>query len=204
MIKVILAAEPAEFNDRVRLPGANYLASVPIGQTPDPASRPYWRRILLSLHKAYSGICAYTCHWIPYDVGSDTVEHFIPKAVDPSTAYEWSNYRLVCGRLNGRKGAHQDVIDPFLVEDEMFHLEFPSLLVRRGICSAKQSHIVDSTIKRLGLNEERCILMRQAFINSYLKSEVTLAHIKKNAPFLARELGRQRLSKSKLRKMFGN
>src|SRR5882724_1219801 len=129
MIRVIAANEPAIFDAAVRVPGQEYLASLASIEDARTNDHPYWRRTLRELHTSYGGICAFTCHWIPYDVGNDTVEHFIPKSVYPSLAYEWSNYRLVCGRLNGRKRDSQDVVDPFDVVPGMFCLEFPSLLV---------------------------------------------------------------------------
>ena len=35
-----------------------------------------------------------------------------------------SNYRLVCGTLNSRKGTFE-VLDPFMIEDGWFEIDFP-------------------------------------------------------------------------------
>src|ERR1700689_4415537 len=131
MIRVNQAPEPGNFDDRVRQRGLRYLGN--------PARRPtvkqwsshsYWREVGNELHNAYAGICAYSCHWIPYDTGADTVEHFRPKDTYPTEAYEWSNYRLVCATLNGRKGTFEDVLDPFVIQNGWFVIDFPSMLIQ--------------------------------------------------------------------------
>jgi hypothetical protein len=196
MIPISPAAEPANFELRVRQPGNAFLQSIPQDTKIDFTRRDYWRRILSDLHSVYEGICAYSCHWIPFDTGNDTVEHFVPKAIDRWQAYEWSNYRLVCGRLNGRKGDHQDVVDPFQVVTGMFLLDFPSLCVIVGDnVTAAQMLAANSTIKRLRLNDNRCISMRQEFVQTYLDKHISYTHLQRKAPFLASELRRQNLSK---------
>src|ERR1700693_5648986 len=188
MIRVTSAPEPGAFNDTVRVPGLAYLNSLGPSQIADTGSRPYWREALSDLHVAYSGICAYSSHWIPYDVGSDTVEHFIPKSVAPSGAYEWANFRLACARLNGRKGAFQDVVDPFKVAEDMFFLHLPTFcLVPGDGITSKQSGLARSTIERLRLNETRSVQMRQRFLEDYADGEITLQYLRRNAPFLGHE-----------------
>ena len=127
MIHVDPQPEPPTFDQLVRQPGRKFLKSCP-----NPKGnqwRAYWRKIARDLHTAYSGICAYSCHFIQYDTGWRTVEHFKPKDDYKSDAYEWGNYRLVCGVLNGRKGKGE-VLDPFRVHNGWFIMDFPSLLVK--------------------------------------------------------------------------
>src|ERR1700722_20351165 len=96
MIRVIAQPEPQVFDEEVRRPGRRFLRKNPNPTSKEFASHSYWRSILSLLHEAYDGICAYSCHWIPYDTGADTVEHFQSKSNYPRRAYEWVNYRLVC------------------------------------------------------------------------------------------------------------
>src|SRR4051812_40118001 len=103
--------EPANFQLSVRKPGRVFLSQQPQPTVAQWKSHSYWRRVLEDLHTAYNGICAYSCHWIPYDTGSDTVEHFTPKGLFSEGAYEWNNFRLVCGTLNGRKGTSTEIMD---------------------------------------------------------------------------------------------
>lgn len=188
--------EPHHFNARVRTRGRSYLAMV--GRTPNTkewSSHSYWREVLQELHHAYGGICAYSCHWIPYDTGADTVEHFLPKKTYPPQAYEWDNYRLVCATLNGRKGIYDDVLDPFHVENGWFVLDFPSIQIRpeRRLDKTLTDQIW-ATIKRLGLNDEdTCLKSRQKYIKDYCTGCVSFQHLRQDAPFIAFELERQGL-----------
>jgi uncharacterized protein (TIGR02646 family) len=194
MITVAKAGEPPQFDATVREPGKKFLDGLAAGQKVDFRGREYWRKIIPELYAAYGGICAYTCHWIAPDTGSDTVEHFRPKSTYPNLAYEWTNFRLVCGRLNGRKANFEDVADPCSGIDGWFEILFPSLQisVRNGL-SGHDDALARSTIKRLKLNDNRCIKGREAYIEPFCKDEITMDYLDKCAPFLARELIRQDL-----------
>ena len=199
MIKVKAAHEPPGFDAKVRKPGHTYLGSVPAGKKVRFRGREYWRKVLDELHDSYQGICAYTCHYIPADTGGDTVEHFEPKSLVPSLAYEWSNYRFVCSRLNARKGNRTDVVDPFLVPKGMFRMHFPSLQVQVGEgLSAAHVKLAKSTIKRLKLNQERNIKARLEYVTRYRDGKHSLSHLEDHAPFIHGELKRQRLTRARL------
>jgi uncharacterized protein (TIGR02646 family) len=158
-------------------------------------SHSYWRRIGSKLHAGYGGICAYSCHWIPYDTGADTVEHFRPKDTYPAEAYEWANYRLVCATLNGRKGAYEDVLDPFQIENGWFVIDFPSMLVKpSSLLAPGGRQDVQATIDRLGLNDEgTCLKSRVRWLTDYCLDDITLDYLRKHAPFIVAELERQDL-----------
>ena len=145
------------------------------------------------MHNSYKGICAYSCHWIPYDTGADTVEHFFPKDTYPQRAYEWSNYRLVCSTLNGRKGIREDILDPFQIQNGWFVIDFPSLLVKpsKEIDEAMNLN-VKVTINSLGLNDEdTCLKSRERYIKDYCQERITFEYLCDDAPFIALELERQ-------------
>ncbi|HEX8070836.1 MAG TPA: hypothetical protein VF546_12845 [Pyrinomonadaceae bacterium] len=187
--------EPDIFNARVRVPGLKYLAANPRPTTGEFNNHSYWRRILQNLHDAYRGICAYSCHWIPYDTGADTVEHFLPKDIHPNQAYEWDNYRLVCATLNGRKGTFGDVLDPFHIEDGWFVLDFPSLQVKPadGLDDTLTAQVW-ATITRLKLNHDgTCLKARERYVKNYCKGCITMEFLWEEAPFIAYELERQGL-----------
>jgi hypothetical protein len=205
MIRVTPAKEPDSFNAAVRAPGQQYLHSLPNIDDADASRHPYWRKQLRELHTAYGGICAYTSHWMPYDVGNDTVEHFQPKSQFPALAYEWTNYRLVCGRMNGRKGSWTDVVDPFEVVPGMFYLDFPSLLVVPGDqLGDDQKELAQNTIARLRLNESRSTDMRQHFIQNFMDGHISGEYLQKHAPFLHSELHRLNLDHDALETLFEN
>lgn len=193
MIHVTRQPEPNDFDVLVRRPGAKFLRACPRPTSKQFVSHSYWRQILPQLHSAYHGICAYSCHWIPFDTGFDTVEHFISKKRHPNQAYEWNNYRLVCGTLNGRKREFTDVIDPFLVNNGDFQIKFPSMLVKasKNIHASVQKQVEDSIV-RLGLNDEgTCLKSRLHWVSEYCANHITFDHLKRHAPFIAFELERQ-------------
>ena len=195
MIFVQQQPEPPQFEDRVRTPGQLFLTQTPKPSTAQWKSRSHWQRILGELHDAYDGICAYTCHWIAPVTGADSVDHFVPKSVEPSLAYEWSNYRLVCSRMNGRKGAKQDVLDPFTLKQFAFALDFPSLLLRPSTnCTDETASQAEATISRLKLNEELCIKARWTYVRDYCRSLIPIEFLAEYAPFIHREIVRQELT----------
>ena len=198
MIHVEPAPEPDVFEQRVRKPGKTFLALNPKPTAKEFEPHSYWRKILSELRDSYRSVCAYSCHFVPYDTGADTVEHFLPKVPHPADAYEWSNYRFVCSRLNGRKGKKEDVVDPFLVEDGWFQIEFPSLLVKPApdLDLGLKKRVVDSR-DRIGLNDEStCLKQRQRYVRDYCTGNVSFALLERDAPFLAMEIRRQGLVES--------
>src|SRR5580698_6761196 len=99
MIPIVPIPEPARFDARVRIRGNQFLNRHPAPTAKQWRNHRYWNETASDLYEGYGGICAYSCHWIPYDTGADTVEHFRPKDTYPKEAYEWTNYRLVCSTL---------------------------------------------------------------------------------------------------------
>ncbi len=195
MIRVVPQSPPDDFETLVRQPGQEFLSQIPNPTSKQLSNRPYWRRVGGALHAAYGGICAYSCHWIPYDTGAETVEHFKPKTKYPQRAYEWANYRLVCSTLNGRKGDHEDVLDPFKIQDSWFVLEFPSLLVKPGPdLDAEIRAKVIATRKRLKLNDdESCVKARMRYVRDYCQGRITFDFLRDDAPFIARQIEQQGL-----------
>lgn len=197
MIRVKPQPEPAEFEALVRQPGRAFLEKVPKPDSKQFSRHRYWSEISRELFDAYDAICAYSCHWIPGDTGFKTVEHFRPKSKYPNHAYEWSNYRLVCGLLNGRKREHEDVLDPFKIEDGWFVLDFPSLLIKpaKGLEAGVRAQVI-ATRDRLKLNiDENCVEARRHWIEEYCRPENRdFGFLRRNAPFIAREIERQKLA----------
>ncbi|MDE0330702.1 MAG: hypothetical protein OXL41_02450 [Nitrospinae bacterium] len=204
MIFVAQQPEPDDFDENVRQPGQQFLFANPNPTSKEFAAHAYWREAAGALRSAYGEICAYTCHWISPDTGWQTVEHFVPKSVDPQRAYDWSNYRLVCGRLNGRKGDHQDILDPFVIAGVMFVLDFPSMLVKpRQDLPQPDKEAVLQTISRLKLNDDdTCVAARLNYVVDYCEGDISLDFLRRHAPFIFRELERQEL-RDRLRQVMG-
>lgn len=190
MIRVEPQPEPPDFDASVRQPGLEALAE----QREQPPA--YWRRCLDDLHVAYRGICAYVCIYIDKATGARSVDHFIAKSSDPQLAYEWSNFRLACSLVNSRKGAFDDILDPFEIEDDWFVLEFSFL----QICPSPAIDPIlrgraQDTIDRLGLSNKECCDARAEYFDDYIAGHITFSYLERRCPFVAQEMRRQALVK---------
>lgn len=198
MIRVALAPAPDRFDDRVRNPGLAFLVRCPSPTSKEWEKASYWRRCLADLRKAYGDVCAYTATYIAPDTGSESVEHFVPKSVDPLKAYEWDNFRYVCLRLNGRRGV-KSILDPFQLPDDIFEIVFPAMELRVSSPSRFDPALVkiaERTIDVLGLNdEESCVKGRREWAKLYAEG-VNLDFIARRAPLVAREIHRQSISRA--------
>jgi uncharacterized protein (TIGR02646 family) len=194
VIHVDLQPEPLHFDSQVRRPGLKFLARYPNPTQSQWRSHSYWTEVSDELHSRYGGICAYSCHWISYDTGWRQVEHFQPKSRRRQLAYEWSNYRLVCGVLNGRKGV-EDILDPFLVQNSWFIIDFPSLLVKPAPnLQPDLFERVKRTCDILKLNDEAtCMKSRARYVENYCRGRIVFEYLRQEAPFIALELQRQDL-----------
>jgi hypothetical protein len=192
VIPIIIQPEPPSFNSKVRIKGINFLTK--LGRKPyrkEWINHSYWREALGDLRIAYNGICAYSGTWIPYSVGNHSVDHFLPKDKFPNDAYEWNNFRYVSARFNSRKGTRK-IVDPFSIQNGWFQLDLATFIVQPSpnITSAIQQEI-NRTIEVLNLNNDPLLLEeRIAWYEQFRMGEVTLEHLHKKVPFLAREIER--------------
>jgi len=196
MIPVSPAAEPENFNERVRVRGNRFLRTNPNPSKEEWGKHSYWQDVLIDLWLRYHKVCAYSCHFIAADTGVRSVDHFVSKHDDPVRAYEWSNYRLAASRLNARKG-RKKILDPFEILPGTFGIHFPSLQVVPGpLCKADanlRSRVVQ-TCDILGLNDETtCVTNRQNYVETYCSGHCSFMYLRREAPFLAYELTAQGL-----------
>ena len=182
MIHIDPQPEPPAFDASVRQPGLRALAD---GKEKLP---PYWRACLPDLHERYQGICAYLCVHIPRGTGARTVDHVAPKSKRRDRAYEWDNYRLVSSLMNARKRDFEDVLDPFEIQDGWFVLElsFIQVMLSPTLDNATRAR-VQSTIDRLGLNDQECIAARSLYYQPYVEGQLTADLLAEWSPFVARE-----------------
>lgn len=196
MIPVAPQPEPLLFDQKVRVPGLKYLkkcSGITI-TTKQWSKHDYWKNIRYVMHDAYYGICAYCATWIPRE-SNPNIDHFIPKSKRPDLAYEWSNYRLAYQLVNTHKGNYEDVIDPFILGDNWFFLDFPSLLIKPNPeLSDEDKHKVWWTVKRLKLNDDEMFIhSRNWWLEAYCRGYTPFSYLKRNSPFVAHELERQGL-----------
>lgn len=199
MIPVQAQPEPDFFEAEVRTKGLAYLKAKAYAlDQPLPAGaslEPYWRGdCLTALHKAYGGVCAYLCIFVERCSGGMSVDHFIAKSARVGLAYEWSNYRLACSIMNSRKRDYADVLDPFELPSDWFHLELATGHVyanpELGEDSTRQ---VNQTIDRLGLNDPLCKEMRVRWFDEYRNVPLPQDYLRQKSPFVWAEAKRQGL-----------
>ena len=198
MIPVSLEPEPTNFHKDVRLAGQVFLAKYSHPTNSQWTNNSYWRRVLDDLHRAYNDICAYCSSFTlrsttPSSVTS-SVDHYVPKSIDPSKAYEWDNFRLCRSRLNQRKDNYRDVLDPFTLSSGWFHLDFLTFLIRPNpALSQEEQARVSATLDRLMLNlDADYVDERRRVIREYCLQRATLAQVDRRYPFIASEMLRQK------------
>ena len=199
MIPVTPADEPAEFEKRVRRPGAAFLRANPHPSSNDWRGHDYWRRANCDLLAAYHSICSYSGSWTKANesqnstIQDSSVDHFIPKSSSPAQAYEWSNFRLSRARLNNLKGNHIDVLDPFTLPERWFTLDFRSFLLfpSHHLSSGNKAR-VRKTIDRLKLNTDNDYVQERVnVVHEYCLGNSTMATIDRFWPFIASEMRAQ-------------
>lgn len=199
MIRILPKPEPTDFDAKVRKPGLAFLASQGISAgmpIPDGFEwKEYWQIAREDLYDDYDEICAYSSIRLHVEQGSVTIDHFHPKSKHPRLAYEWNNFRLASRTMNGRKLAHEDVLDPFQVENGWFVIDFPSGKVMPGRrAEGSISDSVQASISRLQLNETRLKKRRARLLDAYRRGEYSLEFLKSESPFVYAEVIRQGLA----------
>ena len=197
MIPIVQAAEPPNFDANVRQPGAVFLARVANPNGTQWNSHSYWSEALGDLHTAYKDVCAYcgsfTLRAAESSSQPSSVDHYVPRSVDPSKAYEWDNYRLCRARLNQRKDSYQDVLDPFKLPQGWFQLDFRTFLIRPSpTLEANQQRKVTATVARLQLNTDQdYVNERLRVVRAYCLQIATIQDLRRRYPFIASEMTRQ-------------
>ncbi len=219
MIRVPRAPAPADFEARVAGPGRRALQEL-LGDPAAPTRRGpkrkrtygsindippselekthYWTRALPDMKRAYGYTCAYLAMKIHPATGAATIDHFIPKERDPGRAYDWDNFRLSTGLINAYKDTHQDVLDPFEVEDGWFTLNLLSfkVLPNSQLDTTMRERVRVTIDERLRLNEPTFCEARRVYHDRYhgLGDSLEpwpLSWLETECPFVARELRRQ-------------
>lgn len=196
MIPVARQPEPDDFDSQVRQKGRKWLEGRGLptsgARPPGLELEPYWHHCLPLLHHVYGGVCAYVCVFIEPVTGFATVEHFVPKSLALEHVYEWSNYRLACGKMNGRKSVFTNVLDPFELRAETFFLELVTgRMYPNPALQADDKRRAQETIDLLGLDDPECRKQRNDWLESYRKQDISLNFLRQKSPFVHAELIRQ-------------
>jgi uncharacterized protein (TIGR02646 family) len=191
MIPVKQHPEPGDFDQKVRQPGQKWLKSLSVPENGVlPAKtifKNFWKRSQENLWGAYRGICAYLCIYFEFSTGASSTDHFIPKTQDAWLAYEWSNFRLSCLKLNRDKST-RTILDPFRMKPEMFYLELSSgeIYPNPALTSSEKTQVTN-TIAVLKLNDPIHKSMRQKHYLEYLKHKLPQEYLQCKSPLIYAE-----------------
>ena len=216
MIPVTPAPAPVDFDERVRQKGLDAIAEL-VGETPASVRRgrkrnkvastratipaacfpPFWRDVLPDMLESYKRTCAYLALYIEHATGSPSVDHVTPKSKSWDKVYEWSNYRLAAALINSKKNKLDLALDPFTIDDGLFALELVEFQVTAGVAATADLRArVDDSIRVLGLNSVECCAARREYVAGYDdgpgQGGIDLPYLERRAPFVARELRRQK------------
>lgn len=192
--------EPVDFDDKVRKPGHAWIRDQGLSPHAAPPAGcripPYWRAAGRQLWLAYSGICAYLAIFFEFATGASTTDHFVAKSESLADAYEWSNYRLACQAMNRNKGAFDDVLDPFLLRENTFFINFASgEIFPNPALEDDVRKAALRTISRLRLNSPENCGMRAGHYGEYVCGNVSLDFLRRHSPFVHAEIVRQKLER---------
>jgi 5-methylcytosine-specific restriction endonuclease McrA len=187
----------ASYEQKVRVPGEAFLALHPSPTREQFKRNDFWKEIHDEMYDAYQGICMYCASWTPRtpnraSFSQTTIDHFIPKAVYPKLAYDWSNFRLCRNDINTNKAQDLYVPDPFAIRDDWFQIDFATWRVGPSDNAPIYiKHRIRSAFVRLGLNEDAYIEERQAAAAIYVHRPQERVQLELLYPFLTAELARQ-------------
>jgi uncharacterized protein (TIGR02646 family) len=138
-------------------------------------------------------VCAYACVFIERTTGGISADHFIAKSRRADLAYEWSNYRLACITMNGRKADFDSILDPFALAAGTFRLELVTgRIYPSPRLSGSSQRRAQTTLDELGLDEPGFREMRARHYEEYRRGQYNAAFLRKRSPFVWYEARRQR------------
>ena len=191
MIPVTRQPEPASFDNNVRTPGIAAMRNHNGAWTNRAfwSFHNYWAACLDEMYALYDETCAYICVHIArcsvMGIKGASVEHFIPVKDDRNHAYEWDNYRLVCGASNSLRGNLTPFLDPFTLPPNFF-----TLLLNSGNVIAPHADPYDPAIKNtLSVINNRMFTLYRADLFARYRTQPAV--LRTESPFIYQEAVRQ-------------
>jgi uncharacterized protein (TIGR02646 family) len=196
MIRVSQGPLPAHFDATVKTPGLAFLTTTPAPTGAQWKGHDYWRAVKRDLHRYYRGVCNYCVSWTPEKSGS--VDHYVPKGKNAALAYDWSNYRYARAVINTYKDSFEDVLDPFVIQNDWFRLDFTTMFVKpHASRTGDDRKRVWDTINRLRLNTDNVLLNERAgVVYKYAANKITWDYVEKCYPFIALQMAEQDFEKT--------
>jgi len=131
------------------------------------AGKPYFPSIWGTAKEALAKMTHCKCSYCEGEINaarSGQVDHFKPKALFPSLAYDWNNYFLACGGCNGAKSDQWPATGEYLRPDRKDPAK-QILFKTDGTMSArKTSKAAKVTIEHFDLNRSWLVRLRKKHI----------------------------------------
>jgi len=188
VIRVDRQDEPTDFDEKVRRPGNEWLSDPNHLRKTRP--RDFWRACSADVEKMFHSRCGYLASVLT----SGNVDHFVSwkRCKDRNEhhlAYEWTNFRWIHPQLNSLKGEN-DLLDPFLVEDEWFDVDLFSyrLIVHVEKIPTALQELVERTLCLLGLDAGTTAEKLRAEAVECYREGMSLDGVRRRSPLVARAL----------------
>lgn len=138
------------------------------------------KRVKTTLDTWSHGKCAY-CETLINAQRSQQVEHFKPKSLFPSLAYEWDNYFLACDGCNGTKSDNWPTTGSYVRPDRdtpetLFDFDVNGGMAARQADSDARRTVSDFGLDRSGLRRTRrvAIDLQLAMLRDVLNADLPL------------------------------
>jgi uncharacterized protein (TIGR02646 family) len=141
--------------------------------------------------------CAY-CESKFRHITPGDIEHIVPKRLGPEWRFKWENLTLACTTCNTKKGAKEDLVDPYIDDPEqLFHSCGPAMLpdpssgkalATEAALELNRSALVDRRTERLRNLHRMLIIAQQQTDASHreiLLNELRLKETRSDAEFAA-------------------
>ena len=169
MIKLEKGTEPAVLSRNADRWTKVVVQKSASGKTPTKTEKSRYNHpeIKKALLAETHGKCAY-CESKLRHVSYGDIEHVVPKSIDPSKWFSWSNLTLVCDVCNTNKAKvpvdGESFVDPYAVNPEEYFWYLGSIVYSRPGCDA-----ANLTERLLDLNRPELVERRSERISSLLK-----------------------------------
>lgn len=189
MLKLLLQPEPPDFDSIVRQPGMALIYRLLQIHPKIKSSQfiDYWNNSPYpdKFHNAYNNTCVY--YGRRYEADFLQTDHYKDKLNFPALAYEWDNYRLSSLSANRAKG-NKSVLDPCLIENDWFELDFATLFIRPSLyVPSNYLNDVEKYITSkdgLNINSNRQIAARKQYWSDYQNQITTKVYLEREYPFM--------------------
>lgn len=155
-----------------------------------------WGKAKEALAKMTNGKCSY-CEGGINSARSGQVDHFKPKALFPSLAYDWDNYFLACGGCNGAKSDQWPDVGEYLRPDRKDPAKQTLFKTDGSMDARRKDEEAKITIEHFDLNRTWLVRLRKKHLEGMVDRLSDMTDVYKINSALAVRLARKELKRLK-------